>query len=96
MDPSRIVMSRGGEDLKMVLGRKEEDELPRFETGAFQIEQGEGWQRRGNRRLVDQEFLDQYLRHGAVHTHTMRSLVESIQVVPTGELQCDQVSADLT
>lgn len=86
-------MSRGGEDLEKVMGRKEEDELPKYEVGAFQIE-GDGWERREDRRLADQAFLDQYLRHGAVHMHTMRSLVESIRVVPSGELQCDQVRVD--
>jgi glycoprotein 2-beta-D-xylosyltransferase len=91
MDPGKIMMSRGGEDLKMVMGRREEDELPKYETGAFQIEEGEGWKRREDRRLVDQSFLDQYLKHGQVHMHTMRSLLESIRFVPTGELQCDQV-----
>ncbi|KAJ1702500.1 hypothetical protein LUZ63_002279 [Rhynchospora breviuscula] len=91
MDPGRIAMSRGGEDLEKVMGRREEDELPWFESEAFQIEEGEGWERREDRKLVDQAFLDQYLKHGAVHMHTMRSLVESIRVVPTGQLQCDQV-----
>jgi glycoprotein 2-beta-D-xylosyltransferase len=90
MDPGKIVMSRGGEDLEKVMGRREEDELPKYEAGAFQIE-GEGWKRREDRRLVDQAFVDQYLKHGQVNMHTMRSLVESIQVVPAGELQCDQV-----
>lgn len=91
MDAGKIVMSRGGEDLEKVMGRGEEDELPKYKAGAFQIEEGEGWERREDRRLVDRAFLDQYLKHGQVHMHTMRSLVESIQVVPTGELQCDQV-----
>ncbi|KAJ3708643.1 hypothetical protein LUZ61_012348 [Rhynchospora tenuis] len=91
MDPGKIVMSRGGEDLEKVMGRREEDELPKYETGAFQIEGGDGWERREDRRLVDQAFLDQYLKNGAARMHTMRSLVEPIRVVPTGKLQCDQV-----
>ncbi|KAJ3677624.1 hypothetical protein LUZ60_003348 [Juncus effusus] len=90
MDPDKIAMSKGGEDLRQVMGRKEEDELPKYQIGAFQMEQGEVWERREDRKLVNQAFLDQYLRHGAVTTHTMRALVESITVVPTGHLQCDQ------
>jgi hypothetical protein len=37
MDPGRIAMSRGGEALDAVMGRREEDETPRFEDGAFEV-----------------------------------------------------------
>lgn len=37
MVPDRIVMSRGGEKLEEVMGRKEEEELPEFRQGAFEV-----------------------------------------------------------
>lgn len=37
MHPDRIRMSRGGESLEKVMGRQEDDEVPRFDPGAFEI-----------------------------------------------------------
>ncbi|XP_072978391.1 beta-1,2-xylosyltransferase RCN11 [Typha angustifolia] len=87
MDPSRISMTVGGEELEKVIGRGEEEELPRYEPGAFQIEEGEG---RADERLADEEFLNRYLPRGAIQMHTMRELVGSIGVVRPGELECSQ------
>lgn len=93
MDPTRILMSEGGERLDKVIGRGEEDELPKYEPGAFRIERGEGGDAAApaDGRLVDEAFLDLYIPKGAIQMHTMRALVESVRVVGRGELECSQV-----
>lgn len=93
MSPERIRMSAGGERLEDVLGRSEEEEMPVFEDGAFQIAEGGGGGgelgfRRG-KSLVSDEFLDNYVDQGK--QHPIRNLIRSIRVVKPGELQCDQV-----
>ncbi|XP_030541446.1 beta-1,2-xylosyltransferase-like [Rhodamnia argentea] len=91
MSPERIRMAVGGERLEDVLGRSEEEEMPVFEDGAFQISEGGGGGelvfRRG-KSLVSDEFLDNYVDQGK--RHPIRSLIGSIRVVKPGELQCDQ------
>ncbi|XP_031491848.1 beta-1,2-xylosyltransferase RCN11 [Nymphaea colorata] len=85
MDPDRIRMSRGGEDLNSVIGRRDEEELPVYEEGAFVIEaEGE------ERRIVDEVDLDRFVPVGAVHHHTMRNLIGSIRSVPPEILECSQ------
>lgn len=42
MDPAALHMSRGGEPLDSVMGRREEDELPQFGAGAFELLIGGG------------------------------------------------------
>ncbi|KAI8552951.1 hypothetical protein RHMOL_Rhmol06G0307800 [Rhododendron molle] len=99
MHPERIRMSRGGERLDEVMGRGEDEELPEFDVGAFEIEvvdddndndsnglSGGG----GDRKLVDSEFLDQYLQRGGISKHTMRSLVDSIRLVGAKDFQCSE------
>ncbi|WOL12349.1 hypothetical protein Cni_G21115 [Canna indica] len=86
MDPARILMSEGGERLEAVIGRGEEDELPRYKSGAFQIESGE----ESGRRAMDDEFLEKYVPRGSVQFHTMRALMESMQVVGHGQLGCTE------
>ncbi|XP_058218847.1 beta-1,2-xylosyltransferase isoform X2 [Rhododendron vialii] len=97
MHPERIRMSRGGERLEEVMGRGEDEELPEFDFGAFEIEvvdddsdsnglSGGG----GDRKLVDSEFLNRYLQRGGISKHTMRSLVDSIQLVGAKDFQCSE------
>ncbi|KAF6145020.1 hypothetical protein GIB67_013371 [Kingdonia uniflora] len=94
MDPEKIEMSMGGEDLASVIGRSEEDELPSFELGAFGIEVGEeGGERK---KLVNMEFLDRFLPEGDVQRHTMRGLVDSMELVGSDEFKCDQWIEDPT
>ena len=85
-------MSVGGEALETVIGRSEEEELPRFEDGAFLIE-GDAKEIAGGkgRKAVDEGFLDKYCPVGRVQDHTMRSLMDSIRVVERGKLECSQV-----
>ncbi|XP_008813283.1 beta-1,2-xylosyltransferase RCN11 isoform X1 [Phoenix dactylifera] len=90
MDPGRISMSDGGEALETVMGRGEEQELPRYEPGAFEIEAGEEGIGRADRRVVDEEFLDRYVPQGGIELHTMRALIDSMRLVNPRELECTQ------
>ncbi|XP_077221830.1 beta-1,2-xylosyltransferase isoform X1 [Tasmannia lanceolata] len=94
MDPDRIRMSNGGEDLELVIGRSEEEELPVFEEGAFEIEIGERDFKDG--KFVDKDFLDKFVPRGDVSTHTMRGLIDSIRVVRSEEFSCSQWVEDAT
>ncbi|XP_047334714.1 beta-1,2-xylosyltransferase [Impatiens glandulifera] len=86
MHPEKIRMSIGGENLEVVIGRGEEEELPDFEAGAFDIEVTE--RSIGDGKLVDAEFLDNYLHHGVISRHTVRALVDSIRLVGTRDFEC--------
>ncbi|KAG8386056.1 hypothetical protein BUALT_Bualt03G0109300 [Buddleja alternifolia] len=88
MVPERILMSNGGENLDSVIGRGEDEELPNFEDGAFEIEVRDG--SRIGEKMVDHEFLDRYVKEGAVQRHTMRRLIESIRLVDTSGFTCSE------
>ncbi|CAN1221071.1 XYLT [Linum grandiflorum] len=94
MLPDKIVMSRGGETLNEVIGRDENDEMPVFQSGAFQVlgssESRSIRRLRRNQKLVNDMFLGHYLPEGEIGRHTMRQLVSSIEVVDDREFQCDQ------
>ncbi|XP_008813285.1 beta-1,2-xylosyltransferase RCN11 isoform X2 [Phoenix dactylifera] len=96
MDPGRISMSDGGEALETVMGRGEEQELPRYEPGAFEIEAGEEGIGRADRRVVDEEFLDRYVPQGGIELHTMRALIDSMRLVNPRELECTQAQLEET
>ncbi|VAI86186.1 unnamed protein product [Triticum turgidum subsp. durum] len=87
LDPALIAMSRGGEPIDQVMGRKEEEELPRYESGALVVE-GAAAGRRGP--LVEPGFLDAHVPTNGIGMHTMRALLDSARVVPPGELHCSQ------
>lgn len=100
MVAERIEMSRGGEKLEDVIGRREEEELPVFNDGAFEIE-GIGRESgldKGvyRRRMVTADDLDRYVPAGNVSRHTMRELIGSISVVGAEEFRCDQVRVSLS
>ncbi|KDP39219.1 hypothetical protein JCGZ_00976 [Jatropha curcas] len=86
MVPERIQMSKGGETIEQVIGRTEDEELPEFENGAFEVlgVKGKG------KNLVDRKFLDAYVSEGQITRHTMRELIGSIRVVDNKEFLCDQ------
>lgn len=88
MNPEKIRMSSGGERLEDVIGRREEEELPEFELGAFNVDGGEGFA--GVKKLVSEEFLDQFVPEGEILKHTMRSLLDSVQVVGERDFQCSE------
>ncbi|CAN8252916.1 unnamed protein product [Cochlearia groenlandica] len=104
MVPDRIAMSRGGEKLEEVMGRKEEDELPEFNDGAFEVAAENEVSRLGfkrnrriggggnaiSRRLVSDEMLNEYIEEGGIDRHTMRGLVASIRVVDTDDFACEE------
>lgn len=109
MVPDRIVMSRGGEKLEEVMGRKEEEELPEFRQGAFEVAEevssrlgfkrhrriGGGGGGVISRRLVNDEMLNEYIQEGGIDRHTMRGLVASIRAVDTKDFVCEEVCAHL-
>ena len=90
MVPERIKMSRGGERIEEVIGRSEEEELPDFENGAFEILGSTA----RSKWLVDEGFLDAFVPDGNVMRHTMRGLIRSIRVVDNNskEFHCDLVN----
>lgn len=90
MAPERIRMSAGGESLEEVIGRKEEEELPVFEDGAFEIDGGAGSDGETS-RLATQDFLNEYVPEGEVSRHTMRQLIGSVRVVPADKFECHEV-----
>ncbi|XP_025822531.1 beta-(1,2)-xylosyltransferase isoform X2 [Panicum hallii] len=79
LDPALIAMSRGGEPLEQVMGRAEEEELPRYEPGALLVE---GPAAGKTAPLVDTGLLNNYVPTGGIGMHTMRALLESARVVP--------------
>lgn len=84
-------MSRGGEPLEDVIGRKEEAELPEFQGGAFELDGGDYF--RGEERvLASQEFLDRFVPAGEVQRHTMRALFGSIRVLGGKDFECREVT----
>lgn len=96
MVPERIRMSRGGERLEDVMGRGEDEEFPAFDDGAFEIEGGGGRSELGlgsksGKKLVDEDFLNNYVPAGGISRHTMRDLIGSIRIVGSKDFVCDQV-----
>ncbi|XP_020204462.1 beta-1,2-xylosyltransferase [Cajanus cajan] len=89
MAPERIEMAAGGEALAAVIGRGEEEELPVFGNGAFEVDGGvEGVVER--EFLVDREFLDRFVPRGEISRHTMRDLIGKIRIVGGKDFECDE------
>ncbi|KAK7305199.1 hypothetical protein VNO77_43100 [Canavalia gladiata] len=88
MVPERIQMEKGGESLMEVIGRKEDEELPFFQNGAFEVDGGEGFDK--EKMVVDSEFLDRYVPRGEVVRHTMRDLISKIRIVGGKGFDCDE------
>lgn len=91
MVPERIKMAKGGETLTEVMGRKEEDELPVFQNGAFEVDGGEKKKKNEKEKLFSEEMLNQYVSQGEVLRHTMRELMNSIEIVEGKDFVCDEV-----
>lgn len=81
-------MASGGESLTAVIGRREEEELPAFQEGAFEVDGGGFVDRKF---LVDREFLDRFVPRGEVTRHTMRDLIGKIRIVGGKDFECDEV-----
>ncbi|XP_076892816.1 beta-1,2-xylosyltransferase-like [Bidens hawaiensis] len=87
MHPEKIKMSSGGEELESVIGRSEDEELPEFEFGAFDIEVGA--KARG-RKMASEGFLNEFVQRRAIERHTMRDLINSVRLVGADEFQCSE------
>lgn len=87
MAPEKIAMSAGGESLEAVLGRGEGEELPEFEPGAFELD---GGGRGTDRKLVSDDFLNDFVPRESISRHTMRGLIDSIRVVEESEFECKE------
>ncbi|KAM7250576.1 hypothetical protein ACFE04_022459 [Oxalis oulophora] len=96
MNVDKVKMSKGGERIEDVIGRGEDDELPEFEFGAFEIESSvydktNRWKRKDEKvKLASEEFLNEFVPRGEISRHAMHDLIGSIRVVGAGELDCDQ------
>ncbi|KAM0063790.1 putative glycoprotein 2-beta-D-xylosyltransferase [Helianthus debilis subsp. tardiflorus] len=86
MHPEKIKMSMGGEVLESVIGRSEDEELPEFEDGAFDLV----GQKRGVERVASEGFLNEFVPRGAVERHTMRDLIGSMRFVAADEFHCSE------
>lgn len=84
----RIGMAKGGESLGDVIGRSEDEELPLFEDGAFEVDGGVGFER--GKMVVDEVFLDRYVPRGEIMRHTMRDLIGKMRIVGRKEFNCDK------
>lgn len=78
----------GGEALDMVMGRNEEEELPYFTPGAFEVVVPEK-EERGS--LFNKTMLERLMPVDTIHQHTMHHLFEQIRTVPMDEVMCAQV-----
>ena len=88
MYPKKIKMSKGGEPLDSVMGRNEEEELPYFTSGAFQIMVPERDERRA---LFNKTMLDKLIPEQSIAEHTMHHLFEQTRTIPLDEVTCAQV-----
>ncbi|KAG6592072.1 Beta-(1,2)-xylosyltransferase, partial [Cucurbita argyrosperma subsp. argyrosperma] len=89
MWPERISMSRGGERIEEVIGRKEETELPKFRNGAFELDGGDTVASK-ERVLADEKFLNGFVPAGEIQSHTMRALFGSFRVVSGNDFDCQE------
>nr|CAD22108.1 beta 1,2-xylosyltransferase [Physcomitrium patens] len=87
MYPKKIKMSKGGELLFAVMGRNEEEELPYFTTGAFEIMVPEKEERRA---LFNKSMLERLIPVKSITKHTMHHLFEQIRTIPVDEVICAQ------
>lgn len=85
MYPKRIKMSKGGEPLESVIGRNEEEELPYFTPGAFEVMVPETEERRA---LFNKTMLDRLIPVEQIAQHTMHHLFEQVRTVPVDEVVC--------
>jgi len=88
MYPKKIKMSKGGEALDAVMGRNEEEELPYFTPGAFEVMVPETEERRP---LFNKTMLERLIPVDAITQHTMHHLFEQIRTIPVDEVVCAQV-----
>lgn len=83
-----VLSFAGGEALDMVMGRNEEEELPYFTPGAFEVVVSEK-EERGS--LFNRTMLERLMPVDNIHQHTMHHLFEQIRTIPMDEVTCAQV-----
>ncbi len=79
--------------MESVMRRNEEEELPRFTSGALQIIVPETGERKP---LFNKTLLQYVMPQGLIQEHTMQHLFEQIHTIPLNEVTCAQVSFFLT
>ncbi|EFJ32223.1 glycoprotein beta-1,2-xylosyltransferase [Selaginella moellendorffii] len=89
MHASRISMTAGGEEIDAVIGREEQEELPVFQVGAFELQVPD---EADGKALVEGGRLDEVIARGhGGNRHGLRSLVESIRTVSSKSSRCSEV-----
>ncbi|KAH9565504.1 hypothetical protein CY35_04G081900 [Sphagnum magellanicum] len=83
MNPKKTKMAKGGEPLESVMRRNEEEELPRFTSGAFQIIVPEG----ERKPLFNKTLLQHLMPQGLIQEH----LFEQIHTIPVNKVTCAQI-----
>ncbi|KAE8733992.1 pirin-like protein [Hibiscus syriacus] len=86
---SETKIERGGEKLEDVIGRSGEEELPRFQDGAFVVE-GNGGSK--IRKLVGEGFLDEFIPvdDNDDSSHPIRESIGSIVIVGANDFDCPE------
>jgi glycoprotein 2-beta-D-xylosyltransferase len=91
MHPDKIKMSVGGERLEEVIGRRETEELPVFYAGAFDVEVDHKQRLDKGKKLMSYDMLHLLMpKEKNVKKHTMRDLVDSIQLVHSADFECSE------
>ncbi len=88
MNPKKIKMAKGGEPLESVMRRNEEEELPCFTSGAFQIIVPEG----ERKPLFNKTLLQHLMPQGLIQEH----LFEQIHTILVNKVTCAQCIYDCT
>ncbi len=89
MNPKKIEMAKGGEPLESVMRRNEEEELPRFTSGALQIIVPETGERKP---LFNKTLLQHLMPQGLIQEH----LFEQIHTILVNKVTCAQCIYDFT
>ncbi|CAM6113725.1 unnamed protein product [Calypogeia fissa] len=92
MNPERIKVSRGGEALDEVIGRQEEEELPEYGEGAFQVQLSRHWHPKllSSAGVIDEISVDKLMPKGQINQHTLRSLLLNLRSVDSSSIVCSE------
>lgn len=90
MHPEKIHMSTGGEPLESVIGRTDDEELPKFSTGAFEIVVPSTGSSKVTDWSIAGTLLDTLLPAGEIRDHKMRFLFRSIRTTSADQVTCSE------
>ena len=110
MHPGRMSMSKGGEAIGSVLGRTDEQELPDFSSGAFELivphsSHGTGTGTGSSDSFhvngisdfaISAKLVDAVLPKGQIHDHRLRLLFSKIRAVRAGTIKCSKVTITIS